>query len=311
MDRNGAAHVKAFNFKHLGKVFKRSFKSWNEDEPFRLSAVVAYYALLSLPALLVIVITAAGFIWGEKAIEGQISTQIEELLGRESARQVETMIANASQFQGSFWATILSIGTLFFGATGAFYHLQQSLNDIWKVKQKPKVGILRMLFDRVTAFGLILVIAFLLLISLILTSAITALSNWLMEFLPEQLIYLFYVVNFVASLCVITLLFATIFKVLPDLKIPWKVVWMGALVTSLLFVVAKFALGIYFGQADPASAYGAAGSIVLILLWVFYACLILLFGAEFTKEYARLHNVNPKPSSYAVKYIREEKTVSD
>lgn len=301
--------LKAFNFRDFWTILKKSFASWNEDEPFRLSAVVAYYALFSLPALLVIIVNVAGFIWGEEAIQGKISTEVGAMLGGDAARQVEQMVAKAGQHESSMLATIISLGVLFFGATGAFYQLQQSLNIVWKVKQKPKIGILRMLFDRVTGFGLILIIAFLMLISLALTAALATLSDWIMQHLPDFLIHVFFVINFLVSLGIITVLFALIFKVLPDVRVPWKAVWMGALITALLFVLAKFALGIYFGEAEPGSTYGAAGSVVLILLWVSYSCLILFFGAEFTKQYAYHHDVYPRPSPYAIKY-REETEAS-
>jgi len=296
--------------KGLLKILKRTFQSWNQDEPFRLSAVVAYYALLSLPALLIIVINTAGYIFGEEAIQGQISGEIQSMLGDDSAKQVEVMIANASEQKGSTIASIISIAFLLFGATGAFFHLQKSLNIVWRVKEDPNNTLKRVLLDRATAFGMILVIAFLLLVSLVLTAVISELTNWFMGFLPEYLVYLFYIVNFLVSLLIITLLFALMFKALPDVKIPWRVVWMGALLTSLLFVLAKFALGIYFGQTNPGSTYGAAGSIVLIMLWISYSCLILFFGAEFTKEYASYYNVDPEPSSYSVKYKQELKPIN-
>ncbi|MFW5700565.1 MAG: YihY/virulence factor BrkB family protein [bacterium] len=305
------AKIPIFTFRGLGKISKRSFASWNKDEPFRLSAVVAYYALLSLPALLIIVINTAGYVFGEEAIQGKISTEIENMLGPDSAEQVETMITNASKQENSLIASIISIALLLFGATGAFFHLQKSLNIVWKVKEDPKNILKRVLLDRATAFGMILVIAFMLLISLVVTALISELTNWFMQYLPEFLVYLFYVINFIISILFITLLFALMFKVLPDVKIPWRVVWMGAFITALLFTIAKFGLGIYFGQTNPGSAYGAAGSIVLIMLWISYSCLVLFFGAEFTKEYAYYYKVDPKPSSYSVKYTEELKTVKE
>lgn len=301
------AKTPVFTFKGLGKIFKRSFASWNKDEPFRLSAVVAYYALLSLPALLIIVINTAGYIFGEEAIQGKISSEIQNMLGPDSAEQVEVMITNASKQKNSLIASIISIGLLLFGATGAFFHLQKSLNIVWRVKEDPKNTLKRVLLDRATAFGMILVIAFLLLISLVMTALISELTNWFMQYLPDFLVYLFYVLEFLLSLLIITVLFALIFKVLPDVKVPWRVVWMGAFITALLFVIAKFGLGIYFGQTDPGSTYGAAGSIVLIMLWISYSCMILFFGAEFTKEYAHYYNIDPEPSSYSVKYVTEIK----
>ncbi|MGK7395491.1 MAG: YihY/virulence factor BrkB family protein [Candidatus Cyclobacteriaceae bacterium M3_2C_046] len=302
---NQSSHIKTFDFKNTGKYLKKTFKSWNQHDPFRLSAVVAYYTLFSLPALLIIIINAAGAIYGEQAVQGKITAEIETVLGSNTAQQVQTMLSNVSANKSSVWATIISIATLIFGATGAFYQLQKSLDVVWNVKQDPNSGIKKVLFDRATGFGLIIIIAFLLLITLILTTALSVLSDWIQQQLPDFMIYVFYLVNFLVSLAIITLLFALIFKVLPDVKVPWKAVWMGALFTAILFVVAKFLLGIYFGMAEPGSVYGAAGSIVLILLWVSYSCMILFFGAEFTKIYSHENNINVPVSPYAVK-VKEE-----
>jgi len=302
---NSSTQIPAFSFKHLGAVFKKTFKSWNENDPFRQSAVVAYYALFSLPALLVLVINIAGAVYGEQAVQGQINKELGAILGQETVSQIQTMISKASQQENSFWASLISIATLIFGSTGAFFQLQKSLNIVWNVKQDPKSGIKKMLFDRATAFGMVLVIAFLLLISFVLTAVLSAISDWITNNVSDYLIYVFYVANFLLSFGIITILFALIFKVLPDVKIPWNSVWQGAILTAALFVIAKFALGLYFGQFDPGSTYGAAGSIVLILLWISYSCMLLFFGAEFTRAYTRQHGLRPKPSSYAIK-VKEE-----
>ena len=301
--------ISIIDFKNFGKLFIKSFNAWDKDEPFRLSAVVAYYALFSLPALLVLIVNVAGSVFGEQAVQGEISSEISNMLGKDTAEQIETMIKNVSESKQSTLATIVSIGTLLFGATGAFFHLQKSLNVVWKVRQEPKNMFFRMLLDRATSLGLIIIIGLLLLISLILTTAISVLNEWIRNTLPDFLLYIVFVINFLLSFGVITVLFAIIFKVLPDIKIPWRIVWMGAAITAALFVVAKFALGLYFSEAEPGSTYGAAGSVVLILLWVSYVVMILLFGAEFTKVYADHHNIETKTTSYAVKYKKEEKVI--
>jgi membrane protein len=300
-----AEKLPVFDFKNLGKLLKRTFTAWNNDDPFRMSAVVSYYALFSLPALLVLIINLVGAIYGEAAIEGRISREIGSLLGDEVAEQVETMIAQASQLKNSLVANIISIATLIFGSTGAFFQLQKSLNIVWSVKEDPEKGFMKMLFARLTSFGLVLVIAFLLLISLIITTALSAISNWISGRIPDELMIVFYIANLLVSFGIIVFLFAMIFKILPDVKVPWHAVWMASILTGLLFVIAKFLLGFYFGQAEPDSAYGAAGSVVLIMLWISYSCMILFFGAEFTRVYAEFHNINPKPSIYAVR-VKEE-----
>ena len=301
--------ISIIDFKNFGKLFVKAFNAWDQDEPFRLSAVVAYYALFSLPALLVLIVNVAGSVFGDQAVQGEISKEISSMLGQDTAQQIEVMIRNVSENKQSTVATIISIATLLFGATGAFFHLQKSLNVVWKVRQEPKNMFFRMLLDRATSLGLIIVIGLLLLISLVLTTAISVLNEWIRNTLPDFLLYIVYVINFLVSFGVITVLFAILFKVLPDISIPWRIVWMGSAITAVLFVIAKFALGLYFSEAEPGSTYGAAGSVVLILLWVSYVCMILFFGAEFTKVYAEHHNIETKPSSYAVKYKKEEKVI--
>ena len=288
-----------FQWKEIFSLLKETYKEWNEDDPFRMAAAMSYYAIFSLPGLLMIVVTMAGYFWEAKDVEGEIENQIADMLGPDAASSVETMISNASETGSSTWAAIIGIATLVFGATGVFYQLQQSLNKIWKVEVRKEEGIKKLLLDRVSSFGMILVIGFLLLIFLVLTTALSALSNYITQQLADYLIYIFYVAQFLLSYAIITLLFALIYKVLPDVHIQWRTVWIGALVTAALFVIGKFALGIYFGNSDPASAYGAAGSLILILLWVSYSCLILFFGAEFTQVFARRYGHNIVPSAYA------------
>ncbi len=288
-----------FKWKDLPGLIKETYTEWNNDDPWRQSAVVAYYAIFSLPALLIIVITIAGSIFGEAAVQGELSNEIGNMIGPDAASEVETMISNAYTNQNSVIATIIGIAVLVFGATGVFYQLQQSLNNVWNVEPDKDAGIKKLLKDRLTSFSVILVIGFLMLISLLLTTLLSVLSDFIVRHLPDYLLYVFYVVQFLVSFGIITLLFGMIFKILPDVELEWKTVWTGAIVTAALFVIGKFALGIYFGKANPGSAYGAAGSIILILLWVSYSCLILFFGAEFTKVYARRYMQNVKPSKHA------------
>lgn len=298
-------------FRDAWILLKETFKEWNEDDPFRLSAVVAYYAIFSLPALMIIIISVAGEFLGQEAVQGEVSNQIGGMIGPDAAKSVEAMIASSYTSGNSTIATIIGIGTLLFGATGVFYQLQISLNIIWRVKVNPKEGIKKVLLDRATSLGVIIAIGFLLLISLLLTSVLSVFSNWITSVLPEYTIYLFYVLEFLLSFAIITVLFALIFKILPDVDIEWKTVWVGAAITAILFVIGKFALGIYFGKAEPGSAFGAAGSIILILLWVSYSCMILFFGAEFTKVYARKYKHNISPSSHAIRTPGYEKAVEE
>ena len=274
---------RAINF---WKMLKKAAKRWNDRDPWRESAIIAYYAIFSLPGLLLIIITLAGYFFEESRISGYINEQIAEEMGEDTARQVQAVVDMAYDEDQSFIATIIGIATILFGATGAFYQLQKSLNFIWDVKPDATTGFWNIIKARLLSFGLIITIAFLLLISLVVTTLISALWKFLEDYLPEYFMFLSHVVNFVISLAIITFLFAIMFKYLPDATIRWRTVWMGSLLTSLLFVIGKTALGIYFGQASPGSGYGAAGFVILILLWTSYSSMIVFFGAEFTRAYS-------------------------
>lgn len=280
----------------LWKITKNTAKEWALADPFRQSAVVAYYAIFSIPALLVITIALAGLAFGREAVQGEISGQIGSAIGDDTARQIEDIIAKASEKKSSVIATIISIVTLIVGSTGVFAELQTSLNQVWNVKVTTKKMWLKTLKNRLFSFGLVLSIGFLMLISLLLTAGLEAFSEWIKARLPDFMLYVFKFLNFLISFGVITVLFALMFKILPDAKIKWRDVWIGAIFTTLLFLLGKFGLGIYFAKAAPGSMYGAAGSVVLIMLWVSYSCMILFFGAEFTKQFAVFcnHEIIPK-----------------
>lgn len=292
-----------FRIKDIFPLLKDTFKAWNDDDPFYLSAVVAYYTLFALPGLLVLIINFAGSIWKEEEVQEEVTRQISEVLGPDSAAQIETIMSRALTDSGSTVSFLFSMGTLIFGATGVFFMLQKSLNKVWDVKVNPKSGILRMLKSRLIGLGLIVVIGFFLLVSLLLTTALNVLSEWIQSNLPEFLFYGFYVINFIVSVGIITLLFAIIYKVLPDVIIGWRSLWVGSFVTALLFVTGKSLLGLYFSNSDPASAYGVAGSIVIILLWVSYSSLLVFFGAEFTQVYAKRYGqpIVPARNAYHIR----------
>lgn len=286
--------------KNFGIMLKETFKQWNEREPFANSVVIAYYTIFSLPGLMVIIINVAGYFYDKGEITSQLTGQIQGLIGGDTASDVEAIIGKASESKGNTLATILGIATLIFGATGVFYQMQQILNKMWEVKPKPKQMILKVIRDRVFSFGLILAVGFLLLVSLALSAGLSAFSDWVAVHLSDSLNILFKLADITISLAIITVLFAAIYKFLPDAQIRWRDVWPGAILTAILFTVAKFALGLYFGKSDPGSTYGAAGSIILIMLWVSYAGLILLFGAEFTQIYAKRYGKEIKPTEGAV-----------
>jgi membrane protein len=290
-----------FKLKDSFSVLKEAAIGWNNSDPFRLSAVIAYYAVLSMPALLVIIVNLLGLIWGNDVIEGRLSSQLSSVLGTDSADAVSTMIENSRTQDKSIIFTIIGIGSLLFGATGVFFHLQISLNTIWKLKPNPDANWKRLVIDRVLSFGFVLILGFLLLITFVLSAALTALSGQLKTIFPDTMVVVAQVADAVISLGIVTVLFALIFKYLPHSKIQWRSVWVGALLTSVLFVVGEFALGYYFSQVEPGSTYGAAGSIILILLWVSYASLILFFGAEVTYVFAKRYGPGVAPTEAAIK----------
>lgn len=300
---------KGFNFSHLWPLVKETYKQWTSHDPFQLAAAVAYYAVLSLPALLVIIINTVGAIWGNDIVQGRLHDEFSLALGEEAASGIEEMITNTQQGDKSTVSTIIGIATLLFGATGVFYQLQMSLNRIWRIKQSDDAGILKLVLDRARGFGFVLVIGFLLLISFVLTAGLSLLSDYILQIFPDYMLYLMKVVNSVLSLAIISALFALMFKYLPDAKIQWRTVWVGGIITSVLFGIGKFLLGFYFGEAEPGSTYGAAGSVVLVLLWVSYSALILFFGAQFTYVYAKRYGHTIEPNDYAVRYIQKIKEV--
>jgi len=278
-----------------------TFHVWRIREPFNASIIIAYYTIFSLPGLLVIIINVAGFFYDKAEVGTQISYQIQLVLGGDVASDIESIIGNASEREETVWSSIFGVAILLFGATGVFTELQQMLNKIWNVKPKPKTRqkIWALITDRVFSFGLILVIGFLLLVSLVLSAGLAKLSSWVTDHLSESLTFIFYGLDALLSIGIITILFAAIFKFLPDAKVKWSGVWAGALLTSFLFVIAKVALGFYFGHSNIGSTYGAAGSVILIILWVSYAGLILLFGAEFTHVYINKDGKKDVPTSIA------------
>ena len=268
-------------------MIKIAFKRWNEKDPFRESAIIAYYAIFSLPGLLLVIITLAGYFFGRGEISEYLNDQIASAMSEDTARQIQEVVEKAYDEDQSFIATVIGIATILFGATGVFFQFQKSLNFIWDVKPDAgKSGIWQIVKARLFSLGLIITIAFLLLISLVITTVLSAVAGYIQKNWPDYIMFLFHIVNFLFSFAIITVLFAMMYRFMPDAKVRWKTVWTGSILTSLLFVLGKSALGIYFGQANPGSGYGAAGFIILILLWTSYTSMIVFFGAEFTRAYS-------------------------
>ncbi len=287
------------NFRSIGKLLQETFTEWSEDKASRLAASLAYYTIFSLAPLLIIVIAITGTLFGEEAARGEIVQQIQGLVGKEGAEFIELAIKNASKPEEGNIASIISILALLLGATGLFAELQDSLNTIWEVKPKPGRNMFNIIRQRFLSFAMVVGIGFLLLVSLVISAALSAITTYFTNVLPGVDI-IWQIINFILSFSITTVLFGLIFKVLPDVKIGWSDVLIGAVITSILFSLGKFLLGHYLGNSSFASTYGAAGSLMVILAWVYYAAQILFFGAEFTQVYARKYGNRIIPTKNAV-----------
>jgi membrane protein len=280
-------------------LVKTTALDWSKDNAARLAASLAYYTLLSLAPLVVIAIGVAGLVFGEQAARGQIAAQLGGIVGVRAAEGVEAIIANARTPSAGIASTVVGVVVLLIGASGVFGEIQSSLNTIWNVEPKPGRGIRGVIRDRFLSFTMVLGVAFLLLVSLILSAALSAAGHFFADSIPAGE-FVWEAVNFLISIGIITLLFALIFRVIPDVDIEWRDVWTGAAVTALLFTLGKFLLGLYLGKSATTSAYGAAGSLVALAVWVYYASQILFLGAEFTQVQARQRGSEIRPSRNAV-----------
>lgn len=290
----------------MWNLLKTTWKEWNEDEASLLAAALSYYTAVSIAPLLVLVVVILGFFLGQAAAQSQVVEQLRAGMGPQGSQFLETVLQNADQPTLASAAGILSFLTLLWGSTNVFAQLQNSLNKIWNVERKPGAGIWATLRSRLLSFTMVLGVAFMLLVSLVLSAFLSVFVQWGHGLLPGA-DWLWQVINFLVSFGVTTFLFAAIFKVLPDVKIAWRDVWLGAAVTALLFTIGKYLLGLYLANAG--NAYGAVGSVVVFLLWVFYSAQILFMGAEFTQVYARRYGSGLRPTEGAV--ISDRKDTSD
>jgi membrane protein len=295
-------------------LVKETVHDFLEDDCMDSAAALSYYTIFSLPAILVLILMLISAVMNPSDVRGGLEGQLQALMGPSAGEQIRTIIQQAERKPHSgLIPTILGIGGLLLGATGAFGQLQKALNRAWNVEPDPNQGGLKnFLTKRVFSLGMILVVAFFLLVSLVISTVLTGMGDRLGGVLPSGLSApLLEVLNMAISLAVITLLFAALFKVMPDAKISWRSVWVGAAVTALLFVIGKFLIGFYLGQSNPGQAYGAAGSLAVLLLWVYYSALILLFGAEFTETWAERRGQGIEPEPGAVRVRREKQRVGE
>jgi membrane protein len=289
------------------RILKDTFLSFLDDRALKFSASLSYYTVFSLAPLLLLMISLAGVFFGHDAIQGQVFNEMNGLIGNQAAAQIQDIIKNMELSGKTTIAVIIGGITLLIGATSVFGEIQDSINIIWRVKAKPKRGWLKLLKDRLLSSSLIVGLGFLLIVSLIINGILLALSEWLKNYFPDVTLIIFQIVNIIVSFIVITTLFGVIFKVLPDAKIAWKDVRSGAFFTACLFMLGRFLIGLYINYSGTGSAYGAAGSLIVILVWVYYTAAILYFGAEFTRVYAEYLGARIEPADYAVYVEQKEK----
>lgn len=295
---------KKLTAKGIWSILKQTAKGFADHKIVKLAASLAYYTVFSLAPMLICIIFLADIFYGREAVEGTVFSQIKGFVGEKVALQIQEMIKNATQNGKSSLAAVIGFSTLIIGATTVFAEIQDSINTIWNLKIKPETGWWKMLLNRVLSFSIIVSLGFLLLVSLIINALIEALMGRLQQQFPEVAVAVLYIINLLVTLIVTTLLFAIIFKVLPDAKIRWKDIFTGSLLTSILFLIGKFGITYYINTSNISSTYGAAGSIVVLLIWVYYSAIILYLGAELTRIYAAEYGQPIHPNQYAV-WIKE------
>jgi membrane protein len=281
-------------FKTIYGLIRDTVRACINGDIVTKGAALSYYTFFAIAPLFVIALAIAGFWFGEEAARGQLFSELNQLVGKEGGEAIQAIVAAASKSKAGFWATAIAVAALFVAATGMFVQLQDSLNSFWNVRQKPGQGLRYFIRHRLLSFAMVLGIGFLLLVSLVLSAGMAMIGNFLGDYITGKEILL-KTLNFLVSLGVITALFASIFKFLPDVKIGWRAVWLGGFITAVLFNVGKLLFGIYIGRSSVASVYGAMGSLVIVLLWVYYSAQILFFGAQFTRLYADRCGVKPHP----------------
>jgi membrane protein len=282
------------------KLLKKTYQEFDDDNAIKLSASLSYYTIFSLPPLLIIIMSIFSIFFGREAVTGKFFGQINEMVGNEAAFQIQETIKNIEMSDSNAFAAVFGGILLLIGASGVFAEIQSSINYIWGLKAKPDKGLVKFIKNRMMSFSMIASVGFLLLVSLMVNTVMDIINARLLVYFPDSTIYLFYVLNILILFATTTMLFSIIFKTLPDGDIDWKDALIGSSFTSFFFMFGKFAIGFYLGSSTVATVYGAAGSVIIILIWVYYSAIILYFGAEFTKVYANAHGNKIIPNAYAV-----------
>lgn len=284
-------------------VAKTTVREYLKGDKFTLGAALSFYTVFSIAPMLVLVMAVAGLAFGQQAVEGHLGGQIEGLIGKDGAREVETMVKGAAQTQKSTWAAVVSTALLLIGATSVFMQLRKSLNIVWEVRLRTKVGFLKMFLDRIFSFGMVVCLGFLLLVSLVSHAVLVGLAAQIEEYIPPGTLPLISGLEIATSFGLTTLLFAIIFKFMSDARVRWRDAVVGAVFTAVLFNVGKYAIGTYLGHTRVVDTFGVAGSVVLLLLWVYYSSQIVFFGAEFTQAYAAERGTDIVPGRHAVRLL--------
>jgi membrane protein len=287
-------------FRFYIKLLKETFNAFIDDKGLKLSASLAYYTIFSLAPMLLVLLAIGGIFYGQDALQGKVFNQLNDFIGNEQAAQIQEMMQKLAISDKGFTAITVGVITLLIGASGVFIEIQDSINQIWRVKAVPKKGWLKLIVNRILSLSMVASLGFLLIVFLLVNSVILAFSNVLTGYLPSFTLIFIDIINFGLTFIVLMTLFATIYKILPDVEITWKQVKAGSFFTALLFMLGKFIIGLYIKYAAVGDIYGSAGTVVIIAVWVYYSAAILFFGAEFTWAYAKLNHDIIKPSKYAV-----------
>ncbi|MDY3339212.1 YihY/virulence factor BrkB family protein [Riemerella anatipestifer] len=287
------------NFKFYWETIKKAVTEWSSSNADRDAAGIAYYAIFSIPGLLIILIWLMGFIFGDANFQQKIQEEVTQAMGSDTAKSLDDILKSSMIDQDGIIMRIIGVATLIFGATTLFFQLQKSLNELWDVKAEPKRALLKFLTDRANSLGMILIIGFLMMITMVLSTLIGLANEFISQHLGLETYYIIQIINISVGFFIVVLLFALMFKVLPDVQLSWRSVWVGAFITAFLFTLGKFLLSLYFSNFKPTSAFGAAGSVILIMMWINYTCRLIFFGAVFTKVYTYRKGLKIQPSQHA------------
>lgn len=299
------------SLKKTGKLFKQTLQKFKEDNPIRLAATLSFITIFAIPPILIIITSSIGFFLGEDDVRGKLFSEMTNIIGVKAVNMIKDIVFHFRNTDKSIGRTIFTVLVFILASSMFFAVIQSSLNFIWRVRPKPKINILKVLEDRLISFAIIFGLGILFMFSFFIDAAMAILKDYLSELLPEQTLTILHIIKYIVSFAMIVVIFAGLFKFLPDVIIKWRVTWVGAIITAIFFTIGKYLIAYGVSKSNIDSMYGAAGSMVILLLWVFYSALIFFFGAEITRQYANYFSVNIKPKSQAVKFEFKETDVEE